>query len=117
MAPKKLNCSHGNLISCNRNTLPYNYLDRKPSITDTFNVEESIMGVCAVFVQGPSGHIVASFDSGIPDDWNSHVGVCLQTKWQDGNTNKENGDDSNNLGCKGRVGLVEHEPDLNNFIL
>ena len=59
------------------NTLPYNYLYRKPSITDTFNVEESIMGVCAVFVKGPGCQIVASFDSDIPDDWNSHVWVCF----------------------------------------
>ena len=70
------------------------------------------MGVCAVFIQGPGCLIVASLDCDIPDDGNSHVGVGLQAKRQDGNTNEENGDDSNNLGCEGRVGLVEHEPDL-----
>ena len=70
------------------------------------------MGVCAVFIQGPGSQIVASFDCDIPDDWNSHVGVCLQTKRQDGNTNKEDGDDSNNLGGEGGVGFVEHKPDL-----
>ena len=94
-------------------TLPYNYLYRKPSITDTFNVEESIVGVCAVFIQGPGSQIVASFDCDIPDDGNSHVGVCLQTKRQDGNTNEENGDDSNHLGSEGGIGFVKHEPDLN----
>ena len=70
------------------------------------------MGVCAVFIQGPSRQVVSSFDCDIPDDWNSHVGVCLQTKRQDGNTNEENGDDSNHLGSEGRIGFVEHEPDL-----
>ena len=71
------------------------------------------MGVCAVFVKGPSSQIVACFDSDISDDWNSHVGVCLQTKRQDGNTNEENGDDSNHLGSEGGIGFVKHEPDLN----
>ena len=62
------------------NTLPYNYLYRKPSITDTFNEEESIVGVCAVFVQGPSCQIVASLDGDVPDDGNSHVWVGLQAE-------------------------------------
>ena len=66
------------------NTLPYNYLYRKPSITDTFNEEESIVGVCAVFVQGPGSDVVPCFDCDIPDDGNSHVGVGLQTEGQDG---------------------------------
>ena len=70
------------------------------------------MGVCAVFIQGPGCQIVASFDCNIPDDGNSHVGVGLQAKRQDGNTNEENRDDSNNLGSEGRIRFVEHEPDL-----
>ena len=80
---------NNNLMKISLNTLPYNYLYRKPSITDTFNEEESIVGVCAVFVQGPGRRIVSSFDCDIPDDWNSHVRMRLQTKRQDGNTNEE----------------------------
>ena len=70
------------------------------------------MGVSAVFVQGPSCQIVASLDGDVPDDGNSHVWVGLQAEWQDADANEEDRDDSNHLGGKGGVRLVEHEPNL-----
>ena len=60
--------------------VPDDYFYREPGITNTFNVEESIMGVGAVFVQCPGGHIVTSPDCHIPDDRYSHVGVGLEAK-------------------------------------
>ena len=70
------------------------------------------MGVCAVFVQSPGCHVAARLDGDVPDDGDSHVRVGLQAEGQDGDTDEEDGDDSNHLGSEGGVGLVKHQPDL-----
>ena len=54
------------------------------------------MGVGAVLVQGPDGH-VAPPHRHVPDDRDPHVWVGLQAEGQDGDADEEDRDDSNHL--------------------
>ena len=102
----------GEIVSNRDGLLPYNNLYGEPGITNTLDIEESIMRVCTVFVQGPGRHVVPRPDCDVPDDGDPHVRVSLQTEGQDRDADEEHGDDTDQLGSKGRVGLVKHEPDL-----
>ena len=63
--------------------LPYNNLNGEPGVTNTLDIEESIVRVGAVLVQGPGRHVVARLDGDVPDDGDPHVRVGLETKGQD----------------------------------
>ena len=62
------------------NYIPDNDLDGEPRVTNTFNVEESIMRVGAVLVKCPGGHIGPCHDRDVPDHRDPHVRMGLQTK-------------------------------------
>ena len=59
--------------------LPDKDFNCEPCITDVFYVDESNMGICAVFVQSPDCCVGISHCH-IPDDRHSHVRMGLQTK-------------------------------------
>ena len=64
--------------------LPYNYLDGEPGVTDTLNVEEGLVGVGAVLVQGPRGNIGTGVHRDVADHGDAHVRVRLEAEREDG---------------------------------
>ena len=76
---------------------PDEELEGEPSVTKTLKVEESIVSVGAVFVQGP-GRLVGRRGHGhVVNHGDSHAGVGLQTEYHYGGTDEENRNDANSL--------------------
>ena len=76
---------------------PDEQLQGKPSIADALNIEESIMSVSAMLVQGPGCGVVGGPDSEVVDDRDSHVRVGLEAEGEDGGADEEYRDDTNTL--------------------
>ena len=76
---------------------PDEKLESEPSITKTLKVEESIVSVCAVFIQSPGGLVGRGGHGHIVNDGDSHARVGLQTEYHDGGTDEENRNDTNSL--------------------
>ena len=56
----------------------------EPSIAYTLDVEESIMSIRTMLVQGPRCHVSTRLHRDVTDHWNPHVRVCLQAERKDG---------------------------------
>ena len=76
---------------------PDEKLEGEPSIADTLNIEEGIVSIGPVLVQGPGRGVVGGLDSQVVDDGDPHVRVGLQAEGQDGDADKEDRDNTNSL--------------------
>ena len=76
---------------------PDEQLQGKPGVADTLDIEESIMSISAILVQGPGCGVVGGPDSEVVDDRDSHVRVGLEAEGEDGGADEEYGDDTNTL--------------------
>ena len=72
-------------------------LEGEPSIADTLDIEESIVSIGAVLVQGPGCQVPPCPDGDVPDHRHPHVRVSLQTEGQDGDTDEKDRDNPNEL--------------------
>ena len=79
---------------------PDEQLQGEPSIADTLNIEESVMSVSSIFVQGPCCCVVGGLDSEVMDDRDSHVRMGLEAEGEDGGADEEDRDNSNTLDYK-----------------
>ena len=64
-------------------------LEGEPSITDTLDIEESIVSIGGMLVQCPCSGVVRGLDSQVVDDRDPHVRVGLQAEGQDGGADEE----------------------------
>jgi hypothetical protein len=76
---------------------PGEQLQGEPSIADTLNVEESVMSVSPIFVQGPRSCVVGGFDSEVMDDRDSHIRMGLEAEGDDGGADEEDRDNTDTL--------------------
>ena len=76
---------------------PDEQLQSEPSIADTLDIEESIMSVSPVLVQGPCSCVMGGLDSEVVDDRDSHVRMGLEAEGEDGDADEEDRDNSNTL--------------------
>ena len=60
----------------------------EPGVADVLDVEEGVMRVGAVLVEGPHADISPS-DGDVPDHGNPHVRVSLQAEGEDGDADEE----------------------------
>ena len=68
----------------------------EPGIAHIFYVEESIVRVCAVFVQAPHSGVTPGHRD-VPDHRHPHVRVGLQAEGEDGGADEEDWDHSDHL--------------------
>ena len=76
---------------------PDEQLQGEPSIADTLNIEESVMSVSPIFVQGPRCCVVGGLDSEVMDDRDSHVRMGLEAEGEDGGADEEDRDNTDTL--------------------
>ena len=99
----------------NETNSPDKDLDGEPSVADALNVEESVVGIGAVLVQGPVGGVppgrhsdvpgatklvkgdFREFSMFLPYHRDPHIRVGFEAEGQDGNADKKDRDDTNNL--------------------
>ena len=79
---------------------PDEKLEGEPSIADTLNIEEGIVSIGPVLVQGPGRGVVGGLDSQVVDDGDPHVGVGLQAEGEYGGADEEDRDNPNTLDIK-----------------
>ena len=76
---------------------PDEQLQGEPSIADTLDIEESIMGISPIFVQGPGSCVMGGLDSEVMDDRDSHVRMGLEAEGEDGGADEEDRDNTDTL--------------------
>ena len=76
---------------------PDEQLQGEPSIADTLDIEESIMGISPIFVQGPGSCVMGGLDSEVMDDRDSHVRMGLEVEGEDGGADEEDRDNTDTL--------------------
>ena len=79
---------------------PDEQLEGEPSIADALDVEESIMSISPVLIQGPCSCVMGGLDSEVVDDRDSHVRMGLEAESEDGGADEEDRDNSNTLDLK-----------------
>ena len=69
----------------------------EPSITDTFNIEEGIMGLAWNFVKSPICSVEGAVNSEVLNHWYPHIWMGLQAEGQNRNAYEENLHNANYL--------------------
>lgn len=69
----------------------------EPAIANALDVKEKLVCVRLRFVQRPRGAVVSRFNRDIPNNRNSHIRMCFQTKWNNRYANEKDGYYAHNL--------------------